>query len=86
MVKTLQPDKEISKSNITLVENYKVVPKDKKLSVNFSKSFQNAVKNLDIREYNTSVPSANNPIDTVIETFRVYPCIRFIKKCNFCNL
>ena len=43
-------------------------------------------KNFDIKGYNTSVSSKNNPTNIAIEKFREKPSVRSIKeKCNFWN-
>ena len=72
--------KELVNLKNTLVENDKLIPKDKKVSDHFSQFFKNDVKNFDIKGYNTSASSKNNPTNIAIEKFREKPSVRSIKK------
>ena len=72
--------KELVNLKNTLVENDKLIPKDKEVSDHFSQFFKNDVKNFDIKGYNTSASSKNNPTNIAIEKFREKPSVRSIKK------
>ena len=51
LVRPFLTDKVTSKSIIVLLENNKLIAQDKELLDHFSQFFENAVKNLDIKEH-----------------------------------
>ena len=88
IVKPLFSDKGISSDKITLIKDDNIISTDEEVAKTFSTFFQNAVSTLDINENRyllSSTTGIEDPIDIVIEKFKVHPSILLIKENVKCT-